>query len=474
MSEEVFWLSWKETLEARLSDAVNKAFHQREVDPVSFVGRHLLSFTQDEQSFQLPKSLPAERGDPSVKKEQAPPHMQTVNQNVLEQAQQIPLPMGDAVREAVQSEYINILFVRHAECMHTALLNDDPRFVYVDPLRKAHATWKACAKDTAFSSLTKPDSPLLPSDLHRRVHEPRLRALFPLLEGFPFVTAAPPLLRTMMTAAITAELAPASLHGLQRCLISSTLLPRPTQPLHKLQDVQALAKAAERALELLGAGLTAGSTADNTAVNLTDSTSAAIAIVLGESIPPAEAAGLLRAVHNACNTYLGFESGGGFVHSDGPTDAPGAPDATPQVRFARWAFQACQDAGCRNLVIFGGCGWFDNVIKQFGENSLDAVQVDALHPPFTLKPGIVDADGKPQQKSMLPHPAGSRFVRLVHGAGSANYSLELPTPASATAQKDMFAAAAATSNLTPPHATDGPTREIWLRRLLASGELYPF
>ena len=94
-------------------------------------------------------------------------------------------------------DYINVIFVRHAECMHTAVeglpsaimpqfFNDATRASVAplvarfddDALRAAQGKWKACAANANYAVLTKADSPLLPSELAARAHEPRLTAIF--------------------------------------------------------------------------------------------------------------------------------------------------------------------------------------------------------------------------------------------------------------------------------------------------------
>ena len=85
------------------------------------------------------------------------------------------------VTESVEPDAINLVFVRHAECMHTAALGIPsailPKFMdettkdAVAPLvsqfegvrKNSEGQWKKLAADTPFAVLTKADTPLLPS-----------------------------------------------------------------------------------------------------------------------------------------------------------------------------------------------------------------------------------------------------------------------------------------------------------------------
>lgn len=368
--------------------------------------------------------------------------------------------------------YINIVFVRHAECMHTSALGLPSAimgkyFDYAtrdavaplvqkfdnDPLRAAHGLWKMTAADTPYAVLTKADTPLLPSELLAKTHEPRLAKTFDTLAPLQFAVAAPPLLRCMTTAALVANRLPTC------CLVSPSLLPRPS-PLHALEDVQALKDAAIEALETL----LADDESDDEHRCRDD-----IAPVLGPvSVHTADerkaAVALVREVLAAVGAYLDAANAGFFERCAPAADAP----TSPQAAFADWAFAECAARDTHNLVVFGGSGWWAGLVDRFGAE-LSPSDRKAVLPKLALRADVLGDDGRPLEIPLLPPPAGARFARLMRRDDD-GYTLALPT--AGAADSDAFAAAATELNPAPPLAalSSSAAREAWLRCLLASGQ----
>ena len=368
--------------------------------------------------------------------------------------------------------YINLVFVRHAECMHTAAqglpsaimakyFDSATRDAVAplvqkfdsDPLRAAHGLWKAAAAASPYAVLTKADTPLLPSELLAKTHEPRLAKTFDTLAPLQFAVAAPPLLRCMTTAALVAKRLPAC------CLVSPSLLPRPS-PLHALEDVQALKDAAIEVLETL----LADDESDDEHRCRDD-----IAPVLGPvSVHTSDernaAVALVREVLSAVEAYLDATNAGFFERC---APAAGAP-ASPQAAFADWAFAECAGRGTHNLVVFGGSGWWAGLVDRFGAG-LSPSDREAVLPKLALRTDVLGDDGRPLEIPLLPPPAGARYARLIR-RDDGGYTLALPT--AGAADSDAFAAAATELNPAPPPAalSSSTAREAWLRGLLASGE----
>lgn len=359
---------------------------------------------------------------------------------------------------------LDLVFVRHAECFHTAavgtpsaimgLLNSPDAAVkasieplitrFDDPVRVAQGTWKQCAAAAPFSVLAKADTPLLPSELARATHEPRLKATIATLgqAAQPFLCASPPLLRTMLTGAIAASYAPVddspASTSLRTCVTSSTMLPRPS-PLHTPDDVAALTAAAKEALEAAGKG------------EVTDGART----VLGAVDSAETAVELLSALVAVLEAFGAMHAAGGFP-TDRAADAAAA-GSSGAVAFAEWAFAAAASRGVSTVVVYGGSGWWASLIKELGASSegLSAAALDVLLPELALEPTALGPDGRPIELPLMAPPAGARYVRLVRRADG--FGLALPTEPPAAA-------------LNPKAREEGADREAWLRGLLAAGK----
>ena len=249
----------------------------------------------------------------------------------------------------------------------------------------------------------------------------------------------------MSTAALAAALAPsdgtssAVSASLATCLTSSTMLPRPS-PLHTADDLAALTAAAKAALAAAAGG----------------HVSEEARTVLGGVETAEQARELLAASLRALDAYERLRSTGGFA-TDGEADAAAA-GCTGAKAFATWAFRAAASRGVSTLVVYGGSGWWANLIKELRGTSegLDASMVDALLPELAICPAALGADGSPLQVPLLAPPAGARYVRLVRHADG-GVGLALPSECALAA-------------LNPPGRAEGAEREGWLRGLLSSGE----
>ena len=360
---------------------------------------------------------------------------------------------------------LDLVFIRHAECFHTAAVgipsaimaqftSTDPavqapvvslvtRFDD-DPTRAAQGQWKQCAASSPFAVLTKADTPLLPSELARAAHEPRLQATLATLDATsqPFLCASPPLLRTMSTAALAASLGPTegpASRSLRSCLTSKTMLPRPSS-LHTPEDVAALTAAATRALEAATRG------------ELTEEARTVVGAVESAEM----AAKLLAACVPALEAYCTMVTAGGFgvdVAAEAAAEGSGGAAA-----FATWAFEAAASRRVSTVVVYGGSGWWANLIKDLdalNSEKLSAEAMDALLPALALDRAAVGTDGSPILLPLMAPPAGARYVRLVRRADG--FGLDLPEKA-------------ALASLNPKRMPEGADREEWLKGLLAAGE----
>lgn len=112
--------------------------------------------------------------------------------------------------------HLDLVFIRHAECFHTAAVGIPSAIMaqytsgdaavraavaplvskFDDPVRVAQGEWKRCAAAAPFATLTKADTPLLPSELASGVHVPRLARTLAALGATeaPFLCASRPVL----------------------------------------------------------------------------------------------------------------------------------------------------------------------------------------------------------------------------------------------------------------------------------------
>ena len=401
-------------------------------------------------------------------------------------------PPGDLpTAPAEDVSILDLVFIRHCECFHTAAvgvpsavmmqyLGSDPAARasvealvthFSDPIRLAQGEWKTiAAQDSRFAVLTKADTPLLPSALASGIHLPRLQKTTHslLATGARYFCASPPLLRMMCTAAIAASMASPNAAGggggggggggvgLRTAFLSATMLPRPS-PLHSASDITALAAAASRALASAKDGA------------ITDEARS----VLGSVDDLPTALSLLAAHVSALDQYTAMQEAGGFVADDAADTAASeaAGGGGSSGRFARWAFAMAAARGCSNLIAFGGSGWWASLIRELNGDGggLGPDEIDVLLPLLALDENARGPDGKPIALPLLPPPAGARYVRLVRRGDT--FSLCLPTAAEAHAEGNAFAATA--TGLNPVHpgcAHEGAGREAWLRGLLSAGE----
>ena len=369
----------------------------------------------------------------------------------------------------IAPEYVDVVFIRHAECMHTAAVGmpsaimvqftstDEAVRASVEPLvtrfdtpvRVQQGQWKACAKETPFAVLTQADTPLLPSELADEAHLPRLRATLTTLAQHTFICAAPPLLRMKASVAIAKavaqqlEGASAAAASLGKCNVTATLLPRPS-PLHAREDVAALTAAAQAALAAAEMG----------------EVGALARSVLGAVEDVAIATRLLRACVAYLESYSQLDSDGGFVNDEVADAAVAAlPEGTSaSAKFATWAFAAATRRGCRTVVVFGGTGWWASLINQLGGAALPAAIRDRVLPEIAISQDAKDANGEPIQLPLMPPAAGARYVRIERTADG--FALALSDAS----------LAALNPSAPPTGAESGAQRDAWLRGLLATGE----
>ena len=387
------------------------------------------------------------------------------------------LPTTSSTQPEMEPAKLNLVFLRHAECMHTAAAGIPsailPKFMdaatkaSVEPLvtkfdgvrSTSEGEWKQIAGSSPFSVMSKADTPLLPSELAAGTHKPRLNSTLDALGDLPFISASPPLLRMKLTAAITHEMRPTS-SGLSTCQLSTLLLPRPS-PLHTPEDVRAYATAADEALAHLEAG---GLAADTPELQTVQSVVGAVSAEDEASV--ADAKLRASAVTAAMKAYTAMDASGGFVPCDEPAEeAASAGGGSAAEKFARWAFGLAAKSGCSNLVVFGGSGWWAGLVNELGTTLPDEAR-DALLPSLVTDASVLNDGGEPIALPLMPPPAGARFVSVVRGPEG--FSLALPTAAQAEADGDAFSAKAAALN--PGRPADGVERDDWLRGLLADGQ----
>lgn len=380
----------------------------------------------------------------------------------------------------MEPKKINLVFIRHAECMHTAAMGIPsailPKFLdattkaNVEPLvtkfsgvrSTSEGEWKKLAGDAPFSVLTKADTPLLPSELAAATHTPRLNATLNALGELPFITASPPLLRMKTTAAIARGARSPPPSGLSQCHLSALLLPRPS-PLHTPEDVSAYAKAAGEALDHLTRG---GLSADTPEMASVQSIVGAVAPDVDASLSDAKTRA--AAVTAAMEAYLEMDSSGGFIACDTAAEEAAASLAgTASDKFARWAFGLAAAKGCTNIVVVGGSGWWAGLVNELG-GGLPAEAKDLLLPPLIVDATVVDDAGAPIALPLMPPPAGARFVSITRQPDNGGFALALPTAQQAEGDGDAFASAAARLNPSPP--AEGVERDAWLQGLLEKQE----